>query len=580
MTRNNIKKLIYISLLSLFFAVPSIAADYTIANGTSTFDGSTDCGGSACTKNDTIIIDGGTRGGILFKNLDGVDGYITVTNDPDDQVILDESQGGISGTGMFDIRSCNYVNFQMDNNASYDCDTSYSNVITNGNDPQCGVVIRKTTSAGGSIVTTGDNDYIKISYFEIYHESSSGSSESGIQIQSGTDFSGYTAADTVVLSNFEIHHNYIHDTRYAGMYLGNNDPDTNDNPYLQDFNVHDNYLKDLGEYGITLKGSKSGTLTLNANIVDTTGVGYDGGWRTDSAFFYFGLKNNWLEDTVTSNITNNYIFNSYSYGIGLDSQYGGAGVTINVSGNTIVNPGTGYGGDATAANTWCHGIVAMYDGSSDYNIYDNAVVRSNGYGIQVNNTAAADLDRNIICDWALTGDADGIDGGTLGTGNDANMSESDCADVGFKSWDGDSNYSDDDFDWPYVIGLNISDGDTGLSNTVDATWTNASTDGPGCAGVDTYYECPKVGDLDTQESTDGDCSTTSIDFGTLGDGTECTFRVDVDFYDNDGAQTKTGEEITFTTTTGPPQPSSTKVSIKYSPNGGNILHSPSAGDIK
>ena len=74
--------------------------------------------------------------------------------------------------------------------------------------------------------------------------------------------SACTSADKIIITfstswifdTFEIHHKYIHDVNYAGMYLGQNEPWNLDNPYIANFLVHDNIIDNSGCYGITLKG--------------------------------------------------------------------------------------------------------------------------------------------------------------------------------------------------------------------------------------------------------------------------------------------------------------------------------------
>ena len=67
------KRIILTLTILILFALSSQAgaADYTIATGTTTFDGDTDCGGAACTSADTIIIAGGARGRLLIQDVDG-----------------------------------------------------------------------------------------------------------------------------------------------------------------------------------------------------------------------------------------------------------------------------------------------------------------------------------------------------------------------------------------------------------------------------------------------------------------------------------------------------------------------------
>ena len=53
---------------------------YYVPTTTNTVDGTTLCGG-ACTAADTIIIEGGPRGNLLFKDFNGSGSYIPIINE-------------------------------------------------------------------------------------------------------------------------------------------------------------------------------------------------------------------------------------------------------------------------------------------------------------------------------------------------------------------------------------------------------------------------------------------------------------------------------------------------------------------
>lgn len=55
--------------------------EYYVPVSTTVVDGNTFYGGGKCTSSDTIIIIGGPRGGLQFKNFDVAGSYITITNE-------------------------------------------------------------------------------------------------------------------------------------------------------------------------------------------------------------------------------------------------------------------------------------------------------------------------------------------------------------------------------------------------------------------------------------------------------------------------------------------------------------------
>jgi len=215
-----------------------------------TVDGNTFCDGRKCTSADTIIIRGGARGNLLFKNFDGNGSYIPIMNENGaSKVVI--TNDGTSGRGCLSLSNCKYVDLRGDN----DGDLVYGIKVINDGTPAC----------SGTVWVYGESDHIKISYLEITCEGNTTISGNGIFVQDGTLSAAW------IYDTFDIHHNYIHDTRYAGMYLGQNYPYEQDNPYIARFNVHDNILKNLGTYGLVLKGLNGGPNICHNNFIDTTG---------------------------------------------------------------------------------------------------------------------------------------------------------------------------------------------------------------------------------------------------------------------------------------------------------------------
>ena len=406
-------KNIFQTILFLFCLLPVWvdAADYTVSTGTSTVDGDTFCGGSPCTSADTIIIDGGARGNLLFKDFDGNGKYITITNEdtnPDAKVIITTGSVGETYAGL-ELRDCKYVDLRGNN----DADLAYGiKVITDG-----------TPVMSSTVRVRQESDHIKVGYLEVEGGRSAGT---GIMVLDNTLLTSW------IFDTFEIHHNYIHDTGYAGMYLGQNNPWSEDNPYIANFSVHDNLLEDLGAYGITLKGVRadSGVCSIYNNTVKRTGLFPDG--KEGSAMHGIGVQ--YFAGSTYANIYNNWIEKTVGPGLKIGDQ------KHKVYNNLILGCGTGN------EEGWGHGIVT-YQGIYNTHIYDNIIIQPKRYGIYArSNTQGVTLSRNRIADAGIgewyekeSGDV------TESAGDDANIYHDDVATLNFKTWSDDGNYSNDDF---------------------------------------------------------------------------------------------------------------------------------------
>jgi hypothetical protein len=248
-------------------------------------------------------------------------------------------------------------------------------------------------------------------------EKAIGQSGIGIQVQDAT----LTSLDTI--SNYEIHNNYIHNTKYSGMYLGHNKPWESDEPFISGFSIHDNILEDLGSYGITYKGVNGPNNFIYNNTVRQTGIvnienagsGQHGiGVQYHTGNYYTEIFNNTIEETA------------------------GPGIKINAKSLTYNNVifGCGTGRDTG----WGHGIVTMWD-ANGAEIYDNIIIQAKGYGIYGKNGNLNIIKRNYIGDC---GDGEWSGSGVVeATGSDANIYKSDVADFNFPKWSNDFNYSND-----------------------------------------------------------------------------------------------------------------------------------------
>jgi len=401
---------IYGSLIILFLLCQmpfqAFGATYTIQRITKSVDGDTFCGGSACTSADTIIIEGGPRGSLRLQNFNGNGNYIVVKNDPGNKVVI--TNDNTVAFGVFSITDCKSLDIRGDNNAD-----------------DYGIKIINSGGRSGNLWVYGESDHIKISYMEMSFDGNTTSSGIGIQVQSSYLTSAFT------FDTFEIHHNYIHDSRYSGMYLGHNDPPGEDNPYAARFSVHDNIIENSGSYGMVLKGLNGGPNSIYNNTIDTTAVvswPNSDEWRS-------GIRVRTYTQSYNVSVYNNFVMNTKGPGI-----LAGLGAN-SIYNNIICNAGTNNDVD------WGHGIVTYLD-TTGTNIYDNIIIQPTRYGIynKKSKTNGVTMSRNLIGnagsgEWAEVESGDTIESG----GVDANIYHADVADFHFTTWSDDGHYSNDIF---------------------------------------------------------------------------------------------------------------------------------------
>ena len=382
------------------------AADYSVNTSTLTVDGNTFCGGSACTSSDTIVIEGGARGSIWFKNFDGDGSYISIVNqdiNPNSRVVITSST-----QSAFVIEDCKYVDFKGNN----DVDLTYGIKVINDGSPVSPNAVR----------ITGQSDHVKIGYFEIAFNGNTTDTGNGILIADSSESSSW------IWDTIEIHHNYIHGSRYAGMYLGQNDPYANDDPYIANVSVHDNIIDDSGAYGMVLKGvsASSGVCSIYSNTIRVTGL-----VTKKSNSFKTGISAHSFPGNAYAKIYDNRIEDTV-----------GAGMKIGRSNHQVYNNkvlGCGTSGDGQ----WASGILLYYSADS-VDVYDNIIIQPTGYGIYAtSNTSNCTDSRNLIGDAGL-GEryASGM---TEGAGSNTNTYQANVAVFNFLVWSDDGDYSNDIF---------------------------------------------------------------------------------------------------------------------------------------
>ena len=363
--------------------------------------------GSGYTSDDTIIVRGGVRtSGLRFQNFDGNGDFINIVNENIPNIV---DLSGVSGRGCLSLDTCKYINLAGTGNSE-----TYGIKITNDD----------TAQAAGTVWVYGESRDIKVSNLDISCIGNTSISGIGVQIQDINLTPAWTFSD------FEIYNNYIHDTRYSGMYLGHNESDNG--PYVGGFSIHDNLLEDLGSYGMTYKGVNEPNNYIFNNIIKQTGI-----VRTElTGSSKSGIGIQMFQPGCIAEVYNNWIEKTVGPGIKV-----GGGNGNKIYDNKILGCGTGNEED------WGHGIELHRLESVNNEVYDNIIIQPTRYGICARyNSQNNYCDRNLIGDAGL-GESYVFDGGELieGTGADANIYHADVADFGFCAWTDDGDYSNDDF---------------------------------------------------------------------------------------------------------------------------------------
>ena len=362
--------ILFFSITPFLMSLSIFAADFTVSVDITTVDGDNFCGGSACSSNDTIIIQGGPRGSLLFQDFDGRGSYIKIVNesrDPDGRVEID---------GVLQFDNCKYVDLGGNN----DPDLYYGIKVLND---------AKPSSSANSVRVMGKSNHLKLGFIEVAFDGNDSTSGIGIFVQDGAESASW------VWDNIEIHNNYIHGSRYAGMYIGQNKPLLNDDPYLANVSIHNNIIEDSGAYGITLKGISpfSNVCSIYNNTIRNTGIVTP---KNDS--FKYGISVGDFYGTTFAEIYNNTVENTKGAGIQARELGGNDGISPHqIYRNTLINCGTNNDED------FAHGI-RLTEFTQDVTIYENTIIRPSCYAIYSSGSSGPGnvvIDNNTITDPGL-----------------------------------------------------------------------------------------------------------------------------------------------------------------------------------
>lgn len=399
-----IKKIIYAIFFLFIFSASVWAANYPVeipdpATDFTTVDGGSFCGGSPCDSDDTIIIEGGTwEAGIRFQNFDGNGSYINIVNDPSTQVVVE---------GTIFLTDCSYTHLRGNNNAGLEG--------FNSSDPEdknnYGIVIHKS---GSNYRVSGTGDHLKISDVAT----------------DGANFFIQDAAESnaVIWDTIEIYNFLVSNSNYHGAYLGQNDPDTADNPYLKNLSVHDGIIKNTQTEGMEIKGIHPSSDPITVYNIKFKDTGLDAG-VTYNEFFYNGLYLGTFFGGAYATVTDCWFENVWGAGINCsedDSDTTSSPHTITDC--VLLNCGHG-----ASQNNFKSGILLNFK-AQDVDIEDNIIIQAGGYGVYCNVLNATydgnEMKRNSIADCPLGEWATQIEGALEeATGDDENIYEANPIDL-------------------------------------------------------------------------------------------------------------------------------------------------------
>lgn len=199
---------------------------------------------------DTLILEKGVKEYMIFRNLSGDENLVITIINGQGQVIIDtEHYFGIS------VRNCRYIRLTGFGDEAH----------------EYGISIQRVLNGGGLGIGSGSSD-VEVDHIAVMH-----CAGVGINAKTDPDCSFTTTRDKFTQFNTHIHHNYISDVDFEGMYIGStkyfgqmincNCSDTLLLPsLLNGVKIHDNIIHNTGWDGIQVS-SASTNCEIFRNIV-------------------------------------------------------------------------------------------------------------------------------------------------------------------------------------------------------------------------------------------------------------------------------------------------------------------------
>lgn len=273
--------LLALTLTLLHATAWSANYDVTLGATRTTIDGDTICSG-VCQPGDTITLSSGTSaGGIYINDLVGADGNpIIIRNTSGAQTVIDTNDGSSEPSYGRAVYITNSKFIKIDGSNGYD--VSAFDAI---NPTATSYGIRLTDSYQYGFLIVQDVSEIEICYVEIDNIGSA--STVGIGIKENSKIDSTNIMPGVTFNGFKIHHNYIHDTKTEGIYIGatgscstnasccNSSDDLDDAIRWTGIEIYENSLYNTGWDGIST-GCGSSTIVRDNFIKDAGMANYAG----------------------------------------------------------------------------------------------------------------------------------------------------------------------------------------------------------------------------------------------------------------------------------------------------------------
>ena len=142
---------------------------------------------------DTLILEKGVKEYMIFRNLSGDENLVITIINGQGQVIIDtEHYFGIS------VRNCRYIRLTGSGDEAH----------------EYGISIQRVLNGGGLGIGSGSSD-VEVDHIAVMH-----CAGVGINAKTDPDCSFTTTRDKFTQFNTHIHHNYISDVDFEGMYIG------------------------------------------------------------------------------------------------------------------------------------------------------------------------------------------------------------------------------------------------------------------------------------------------------------------------------------------------------------------------
>lgn len=327
---------------------------------------------------DTVYLEAHTRKRLTLKNLrrGTAADPVVVTNLGGQFVIAIAAEDDPEGEGIM-LAGCQHVALRgTPRPGHYDYGIKVAATRHRKRGSRSGVTITDNGEPEGALYGPLD---IEIAYLEIGH-----TGFAGIQAKCET-----VMPPDYVMDGLRIHHNYIHDTRGEGMYIGWTSPGHHD---LANVAVHHNRLVNIGWDAIQLN-----TCVTNAHVHHNHVVGY--GVRSHEAVAKVGTPNYWQNEAITGARNEIVIHDNWVQATG-----DGAGAAVfqyvykdvRIYNNVLILTGSSGAPSFEAGISLADDPSGARNADATVKIMNNTIITPEGPGLRTSTTARIWYYNNIV----------------------------------------------------------------------------------------------------------------------------------------------------------------------------------------